>query len=587
MSRLVWLFALAAFLSSATFQDETKPIVRGDLGARLDDYLTRSAAFGFSGSVLVKKGGEIVLSKGYGLADRSAKTPNAPDTIHDIGSLTKQFTATAILLLEQDGKLSISDTLPKFFRDVPADKREIQLHHLLTHTSGLPRGSERVASSLQDRDALVKILFELPLESKPGARHAYSNLGYGLLAVVVEKVSGRTFEEYLSERLFRPAGLSSTGFRGDGRLDAAHAAHGSRGPPEADLSGSKMTGEHENPWEPSLATACWYSWGLRGAGGVLTTILDLERWHRAIGSDSILRAAAREKLFRPFKDNYACGWYVQKTQRGARWIEHGGSTENGFECKMTMFPDEEVLLVVLGNVGGLIVPWVNLNLGKLALGETVEWPPEVHAVDEARLQALAGAYEAPGGARFAIEAHDGALVLSAENAAALSRIAPPLSDRSKDLLSKTEKIAAELRKDRFGLLHAAEWKKHPLFFFDNWWKELAKERGDLREIVVLGGVEDPALGAVSTLLDLRFEHGREILKLAWSDGEITGTTIGPPYLSRVRLVATADERFVCFDLKASHAIAELSANTKAREDPLPLTLVAREKTVTLRQHAPR
>lgn len=547
--------ACLASFASPILQDV--PSVRGELGAKLDDYLTRCAAFGFSGSVLVEKGGEIVISKGYGLADRGTGKENAPDTIHDIGSLTKQFTAAAILRLEQDKKLSVTDELSKFCRTAPADKKRIQIHHLLTHTSGLPRGNEKIGSVLQDRGEFLKILFALPLESKPGERHAYSNIGYDLLAVVVEEASGQTFEEYLVEHLFRPAGFESTGFRGGKDLPAARAARGSDGPAEPDLEGSTTRGETETKWDPTLATEGWYSWGLRGAGGVLTTTLDLRRWHDALESDAVLNAAARAKLFKPVAESYGYGWYVLKSPRGTTWIEHGGTTGNGFDCKMTMFPDENVLMVVLGNVGGMIVPFVNLNLGKLVFGEKVEWPPEVREVDAKRLEELAGEYEGSNGARFAIEAVDGGLVLGAESPAALALLVPPVSDRGKKLLERSEKIAGELKKDRFAALHAAERKEHPLFFFDAWWKRQVESHGALKDLTVLGATEDKRQGNVTALIDLRYERGREILRLIWTGQELTGTMMGPPYPSRLRLAACSDERFVCFDLKGSRSIAEL------------------------------
>src|SRR5262245_9750264 len=581
-SVLAILLPLISFHPLVAPKPQASPPASDALATKLDDYLRRCAAFGFSGSVLVEKDGETVLSKGYGLADRRTGKANEPDTIHDIGSLTKQFTATAILRLEQDKKLSVTDPISKYFKGTPADKRKIQLHHLLSHTSGLPRANEKIGSVLQDRDELVKLVLDLPLEFDPGARHSYSNIGYDLLAVVVEQVSGQPFETYLAEHLFRPAGLESTGFRGQKELDASRAARGAEDPPEADLAGSSMQGEQETSWNPTLATEGWYSWGLRGAGGVLTTTLDLQRWHRVLVSDAVLSAEERAKLFKPVASDYAYGWYVTKTKHGTKWIEHGGTTSNGFDCKMTMFPDAGVTMVVLGNVGGLIVPYVNLNLGKLVLGEEeVEWPPEVHAVEEGRLRELAGDYEAAGGARFTVEAGDGAVVLAAENPEAFALLAPPLSSRNKDVLDRSEKITRELEKNRFTLLHAAEKKEQPLFFFDDWWKRLPEEHGPLRGVTLLGGTESPVSGAATVVLDLRFENGRELLRLIWSGGNLTGTMIGPPYPSRLRLAACSDERFLCFDLKASRVIAELTAPEK--DAGAGLVLAASGKNVSLRR----
>jgi hypothetical protein len=313
---------------------------------------------------------------------------------------------------------------------------------------------------------------------------------------------------------------------------------------------------------------------------VLTTTLDLQRWHRALVSDAVLAAEQRAKLFRPVAGDYGYGWYVLKTDRGTRWIEHGGTTGNGFDCKMTMFPDEGVTMVVLGNVGGLIVPFVNLNLGKLVAGQKVEWPPEVRAVEASRLSAIEGDYEAAGGARFAIEAGEASIVLAAESPASFALLAPPLSSRNKDVLERSEKIARELEKDRFDALHAAELKERPLFFFDDWWIRLREKHGPLRGVTVLGGTESPTSRAPTVLLDVRFENGREILRLVWSGGHLTGTVIGPPYPSRLRLAACSGERFLCFDLKSSRVVAELTAPSKDAGGGL--VLAANGKNVPLR-----
>lgn len=164
------LFTLAVGFAQLA-QDESGPVVSGPLGSKLDDYLTRCAAFGFAGTALVGKDGEVVLAKGYGLAERETGRTNAVDTIHDIGSLTKQFTAAAVLRLEQEEKLETSDALTKFFDGVPADKSKITLHHLLTHTSGLPRAISSVGSELHDRAELIRTVLAAPLESKPGTRY--------------------------------------------------------------------------------------------------------------------------------------------------------------------------------------------------------------------------------------------------------------------------------------------------------------------------------------------------------------------------------------------------------------------------------
>lgn len=559
---------------------QTAEIVSGKLGARLDDYLSRCAVFGFSGSALVESGGEVVLLKGYGLAEREPRRPNTPDTIFDLGSLTKQFTATAILRLEQDGRLSTSDTLAKFFEDVPSDKDEIQVHHLLTHTSGLPRAIATVGSAMEDRAAMVAAVLGAPLQSKAGETFSYSNVGYDLLGAIVEIAAGASFEDYLREKLFGPAEMTSTGFRKDGRLPSSLAARGYKNTWQPDLPGSTIQGEREEPWDPSLATEGWYSWGLRGAGGVLSTVLDLRRWQHALDGESILEEDAKKKLFRPFRGDYACGWYVLKTERGSTWIEHGGSTDNGFDCKFTRFPEHQALLVVLGNVLGGSLPWVNLNLGKLVRGEEVAWPPPVGRPDGDGMRSLEGSWEAPGDARFQISVQDEKVVLEALNEKALRGMLPASSPRANALLKKTEEIAKDLAKNDFKTLHAAEDPKRPLFFFDNWWKRLEEQLGQRNKLTVIGVVSEPRRGDTS-LIRVDYANGAELLKLSWRGETLVGTTIGSPYPSRRVLQPTAENTWTEFDLIGSKVLVEIRSPAGNAKKPGRLELAADGKSLTL------
>jgi CubicO group peptidase (beta-lactamase class C family) len=176
----------------------------------LAQYLTNVSAYGFSGQVLVMENGKIILSRGYGFADQNTRTANSRGTVFNIASLSKQFTAAAILRLEADGKLKTSDKISKFFDGVPDDKAGITIDQLLTHSSGLPRGDDGVGSST--RAEVIANVFSRPLAEVPGQKFHYSNLGYRLLAAIVESASGMSFPDYVRERLFRSAGLDHTGF---------------------------------------------------------------------------------------------------------------------------------------------------------------------------------------------------------------------------------------------------------------------------------------------------------------------------------------------------------------------------------------
>jgi CubicO group peptidase (beta-lactamase class C family) len=152
-------------------------VVSGELGRKIDEFMTRLEAWGFSGAIIVAKDGQIALSKGYGLADREKQVPFTPDTASSIGSITKQFTAAAILKLEMQGKLKVGDPIGKYLPDVPPDKAGITIHHLLTHTAGFRGDFGGRDSDPISRDDLVKLVLAAPLKFKPGEQHEYSNEG--------------------------------------------------------------------------------------------------------------------------------------------------------------------------------------------------------------------------------------------------------------------------------------------------------------------------------------------------------------------------------------------------------------------------
>ncbi|MCI0613276.1 beta-lactamase family protein, partial [bacterium] len=195
-------FFLVAFQLSAESPADKIP--------KVERYLTKAVDNGYSGSVLIALNGNVLLKKGYGLADSKNNVPFTADTIFDIGSITKQFTAACILKLEMKEKLSVQDPITKYFDNVPADKQEITIHNLLTHSAGL------IASLGEDeeligREEYLKKAFDSKLIHKPG-KYDYSNVGYSILAAVVEKVSGEEYERFLYEQILKPAGMEHTSY---------------------------------------------------------------------------------------------------------------------------------------------------------------------------------------------------------------------------------------------------------------------------------------------------------------------------------------------------------------------------------------
>jgi CubicO group peptidase (beta-lactamase class C family) len=207
------IFFLFSFIQIATAQSVKKgETVQGATGATLDDYLKRVEAFGFSGALIVEKDGKIILSKGYGWADRAKNVKNTTDTPFMLASVSKQFTAAAILQLEEQGKLKTSHAIGKYLKDVPADKSQMTIHQLLTHTWGV--GNNFVAGNENNREKADQKILAQPFEAKPGEKFIYSE-GYALLGAIVEIVSGQSLESYLKQNIFTPAKMTSAGFMGD------------------------------------------------------------------------------------------------------------------------------------------------------------------------------------------------------------------------------------------------------------------------------------------------------------------------------------------------------------------------------------
>lgn len=296
---------------------------------------------GFSGTILIAKKGEIIEHSAYGMCDKSKGLKNSKKTIYDIGSVTKQFTAAAILKLEIQGKLSVNDPISKYFAEIPEEKKEITLHHLLTHTSGLGTSIGSDYEEISETDFLDQI-FALKLKSTIGEKFRYSNAGYSLLSIIIEKVSGMGYETYLSKVLFRPAGMQNTGYE----------------LPEWDSNsiakGYSKKQEHKKPNEEH--------WGkngpflnLKGNGGILSNAEDLFKWHTALLGNAILDEKAKEKYFYPHTPEnasgesfYAYGWVHMPFGPDRTAIWHNGG--NGiFFADFWRFVQEDVAIIVLSN----------------------------------------------------------------------------------------------------------------------------------------------------------------------------------------------------------------------------------------------
>ena len=332
---------LLTFGNVLSAQKNTVPLAESKTAKKIAGYLEKLDKIGYSGSVLVGLNGKPVISRSFGFSDDEQKIRNSPETLFDIGSVTKQFTAAAILKLEMQGKLSTDDKITKYFDGVPPDKSEITIHQLLRHSAGLPGGVGGDYEKI-DETAFVEKVLSSPLKFPVGTQFSYSNVGYSLLALIIEKVSGQSYEQYLYENLWRPAGMETTGYTRP-NFDKDMIAVGYR------------TGERwGRPTEKEWAGEAPYL-HLKGNGGILSTTGDLFKWDRALLTDGILSKESKEKYYhpalRPTEDGnsiYAYGWDVSKTDRNTTRLWHNGANRVFF-ADFYRFIDEGVTIILLTN----------------------------------------------------------------------------------------------------------------------------------------------------------------------------------------------------------------------------------------------
>lgn len=550
---VVFFFLFFASLALPAESRETRPadfVVAGELGRRLDEYLTRVSEFGFSGTVLVARDGKVVLHKGYGLADRKSGAQASVRTVYDVASITKQFTSAAILRLESEGKLKTTDPISKFFKDVPADKANITLHHLLTHTSGLAAALE--GDKPVTRDEFVRGMLATKLRSDPGERYSYSNAGYTLAAAVIELVSGISFEAFLTEQLFKPAGMTDTGFYEDeARWERGVVA---RGYNEATDKGAPNSERRD--------------YRFRGSSYVITTAGDLYKWEVALGGDKILSKEAKRRWLAPHAQTgqqrvaYGYGWAISETPRKSRLISHDGISFQGFNSIFHRYVDEDVVLIVVSNaMFGRFMPTVTLQPDLSAIifgGEPTALPAPVEIAPET-IERYAGTYEFGSGARLYVAAEGRRLKIAAEGQEALDHLSA--ADVAKqnlhaDFNRRGEALFKAMAAGDFapfveefkGRAIADEIKQTASRMWGRW----QEQHGQFKSLELLGTVSEPE--AVMTYIRVDFERGSEIRRCRWEGGKLAYILPATLPLIPTTFVPRSDTAFAGFNLGLARVV---------------------------------
>lgn len=319
----------------------TMPVLATDsasvrLSQRLDGYVQSLAPHSFNGALLVEKKGRLVLAKGYGRSRAEERLGFDLNTISSTAFFAQQLTGVAILLLQEQGSLQLSDSLSRFFTELPADKEGISLQQLLNHTSGLPEGKD-LPDTLH-KQQFFELLRQQPLQFAPGTDYLFSGAGYRLLAAVVEAISGQAYEVFIRQNLLEPAGMMSTGY--------VLPESGKQWPAlSRSLTADDLPLQDYRALYPAL-------WQQIGSSGMLSSAEDLYRWQQMLFKGGLLKPAVLSRLWENRSElpagASAFGWTLQASPEGRPMLVHN-SQADGYTCQLLYDQHEQVVIVLLAN----------------------------------------------------------------------------------------------------------------------------------------------------------------------------------------------------------------------------------------------
>ena len=400
-----WLARIGLLLAPVALWGQSQ-----DPAQAVDRYLSARAEMGgFSGAALIAKGGKVVFRKGYGYADVEKRIPFTPETRHAVASISKMFTAMAVMKLRDQGKLRLEDSVCRYVAECPEAWQPVTLRELLHHTSGIPDyeealglGSEKYLAFMTQPGASARILEnarKLPLDFKPGKKFHYSNTGYVVLSYVVEKAAGRPFADFLRETLLAPAGMTRSGvFTGKGTAPAQLAdgySHGDLGW-EKTLAGVSLTDGHLRKLPRLPLTPP------EGDAGVYSTVDDLYLWSRAMDGGALVSAAEAAEAFTPDQENYGDGWFIDNGFQHRR-MRHNGMLP-GYVSDFVKLPDEGITIVVFSNVDRVRLSSIVRDVTAIVLGLPYDMPVrgKVVKLSAEQLARLEGDYQMADGKRLSV-----------------------------------------------------------------------------------------------------------------------------------------------------------------------------------------
>ena len=570
-----WVAAIVAFAvidAAALAAQNPAPLPTDTVRRALGNYAQRAEALGVSGVLLVAVGDDVLLHRALGWRDPARRVPNDTMTLFYIASMEKQFIATAILALEDEGRLRTSDTLPSFFQNVPPDKRAITLGQLLSHTSGLGfYGWDPVRRDwlVQGRDQVVQGILESGLAHQPGSHFDYQNANYLLLAAIVERVSGVTWESFIQQRFLRPLAMDNTYVGWDPRALRDRIAW--------------SVGDESEAFTMADRPESW----LRLGRGVVMTALDLFRWLRAIDTGVVLSKAARAQLFTIHASlgtgyGYGFGWFVRADSSGVpRVVFHGGDY-GAYHSEMRLYPASGRIMIALTNVGyrGRSITETLLNGADMVTRGSPSLLPLLASRGEIADESLAGEYESPSAGTMLV------------NTLATSLVLTPVSQRAVDWLTRGDTAGSGVRelagRNALRVIEGLKAGRVDLGLGETVpaelrrelaaeWSGLTRVGGRLKSVQLLGTAAGSDRNEQLSLLRLKFERDSLLYGVGWKDGALAYTLPGTPNVIGPTVFAPAGRGdWVAYDWSA--------------DGPFPVTLtggrVTTAKAPSFVLHAP-
>jgi len=545
------IVAFAAVDAAALPAQTTAPLANDSVRRALASYAQRAEALGASGVLLVAAGDDVLLHRALGWRDQERRVPNDTTTLFYIASIEKQFIATAILALEEEGRLRTSDTLPSFFENVPPDKRAITLDQLLSHTSGLGLYGWDPARRdwlIEGREQVVHGILQSRLAHPPGSQFDYQNANYLLLAAIVERVSGRAWESFVQQRFLHPLAMRNTYVGWDPRALRERLAW--------------SVGDESEAFTMADRPASW----LRLGRGVVMTASDLYRWIRAIDTGIVLSAASRRKLFTIHASlgagyGYGFGWFVRADSSGApRVVFHGGDY-GAYHGEMRLYPPSGRVMVALTNVGyrGRSITETLLNGAAMVSRGSPSPLPALAARGDTGDASLAGEYESDTGGTMLVSAFGSSIVVT------------PVGQRAVDWLTRGDTVGWSDRElaGRNALRLVEGLKAGPVDVglggmvptdlrreLDAEWTGLTRVGGRLKSVQLLGTTPGAGRGEQLSLLRLKFERDSLLYGVGWKDGALAYTQPGTRnVIGSTVFAATVRGDWVAYDWGADSAFS--------------------------------